>query len=219
MHIRHSEHSENSNIHALQIYNIPTNSINVISHLYIHTWCSEPLGSSYITSTPSTCHFMKSTQRHYSVAHTYMTFRTFGEFMYYIHSKYMSSHKMQCKLVEYHYTYVFCPIPENICLLIRLAWNHFPNHATYHYAMHTLVLFSSFFARKAITPGLVSDARSYNFLDLHLLCLHGYNLETCSAFMIYYASAPTLYVLCVHTISHANHLISYSFHKLLSKHA
>jgi hypothetical protein len=82
MHIRHSEPLENSNIHALQIYNIPTNSINVISQSHIHTWHSEPLGNSCITSTPNICHLMKSTQRHCSNAHAYMTFQTFWEFMY-----------------------------------------------------------------------------------------------------------------------------------------
>jgi hypothetical protein len=35
----------NSNIHALQIYNIPNNSTNVISRSYMHTWQSESWGT------------------------------------------------------------------------------------------------------------------------------------------------------------------------------
>jgi hypothetical protein len=105
------------------------------------------------------------------------------EFMYYIHYKYMPSHR-QCKLVEYQYTYAFHPILENICILICLAWNPFSNHATNHHAMYALVLISCFFACKATTRGFVFYARSYNFLDFHMLCLQGSNPRTCSAFMI-----------------------------------
>lgn len=84
----------------------------------------------------------------------------------------------KCKLVEYHYTYVLRPIPENICILIHLAWNHFPNHATHHHAMHALVLFSCFFACKASILGLVYVARSINFLVLHLFWSQEHQLSS-----------------------------------------
>jgi len=74
MHIRYSGPLGNSNIHALQIYNVSINSFNVILQSYVHTWHSRPLGNSCITSSLDICHLMKSTQRHYSVTHAYMTF-------------------------------------------------------------------------------------------------------------------------------------------------
>jgi len=126
---------------------------------------------------------MKSTQCHYSVTYAYMTFQTFREFMYYIHYKYMPSHR-QCKLVEYQYTYAFRPILENICILICLAWNPFSNHATNHHAMYALVLISCFFACKASTRGFVFYARSYNFLDFHMLCLQAQDLFSIHDFVM-----------------------------------
>jgi hypothetical protein len=170
---------------------------------------------------------------------------------------YMSSYKMQCKLVEYKYTYAPRPIPMNICILIRLAPNPYPSQIIHHNALHALCFVSCFFACKATTPGLVSDARSYNFLDLHLFHPWGFNPRgsfwiqelqltsaksynsldlqflrptattiwtyTCSTHeaptprliqhtWFRYASGPTLSVLCVHVISHANHHNSCSVH-------
>jgi hypothetical protein len=75
---------------------------------------------------------------------------------------------MQYKLVGYHYTYVPRPIPENIGIPIRLAHITMSNQLIHHNAMHALYFVSYFFACKATTLGLVFDARSYNFLDLHL---------------------------------------------------
>jgi hypothetical protein len=83
----------------------------------------------------------------------------------------------KCKLVKYHYTYVFCPILENICILIRLAWNPFPNHATHHHDMHALVLFSCFFASR---HQLV--ARRINFLALHLFWSQEHQVSSLTVF-------------------------------------
>jgi hypothetical protein len=61
----------------------------------MHAWHSKPLGNSCYTSTPNTCHLMKSNQHHILVAYAYMTFWTFGELMLYMHSKYTTLHRMQ----------------------------------------------------------------------------------------------------------------------------
>jgi hypothetical protein len=87
----------------------------------------------------------------------------------------MPSHRMQYKLVEYHYTYVRRPIPGNIGIPIRLAQSIMSNQFIHHNAMHALCFVSCFFACKATTPGLIFDARSYNFLHLHLIHPRGSN--------------------------------------------
>jgi hypothetical protein len=128
---------------------ISTNSTNVISQSYMHTWHSEPLENSCNTCTPNTCHLIE----------------------------------WKCKL-DYHYTYVFHPIPENICILICLAWN--PSSKSCHtspcYACSCYV--SLFLCRKALTPRLVSVARSINFLKLMFLMPLASTLwsYTCSAY-------------------------------------
>jgi hypothetical protein len=126
-----------------------------------------------------------------------------------------SLHLIECKyyLVESHYTYAFQPIPENICILIRLTWKHFLNHATHHHAMHgTCSIF------------LVSLPARLQPQDLFLmpraLTFWSYTCSACKASTprlniqrswFCYASAWKLSVLCVHAITHATHLISCFF--------
>jgi hypothetical protein len=70
---------------------------------------------------------------------------------------------MQSSRIEIY----LCSFPLRLIgILIRLAWNHFPNQATHLHAIHGLILFSCFFAYKASTPRLVSEVRSINSLAL-----------------------------------------------------
>jgi hypothetical protein len=61
------------------------------------------------------------------------------------HSKFMPSHGMQYKLVEYHYTYVPHPIPGNIDIPIRLAPT-ICNQIIHHNTMHAICFVSCFLA-------------------------------------------------------------------------
>jgi hypothetical protein len=48
---------------------------------------------------------------------------------------------MQCKLVKYHYTYAPCPIPGNICIIIRIAQHPYLNQVIHHNLCMLFVLF------------------------------------------------------------------------------
>jgi hypothetical protein len=69
---------------------------------------------------------------------------------------------------------MFLSHTKNMCILIRLAWNHFLKHATHHRSVYALVLFSLF------------------------LCLRGYNPRTCFWFH------ETVYSLVLHLLYHGD---------------
>jgi hypothetical protein len=212
MHTWHSEPLGNSCIPALQMYNISTNSINVISRSYMHRWHSKPLGNSCNTCTPNTCHLMKSTQCHYLDTLAYMTFRTFGKLMLYMHSKYMPSHRMQV-------------LSSRISLYIC-----FPSHIRKH--MHTNTSSIKKFSKSCHTSPWYACSCSI-FLDSLPIMLQPQDLFlmprdstfcsfTCSTYKastqglvqhswFRYASASTLSMLCVHAITHATHLMTWLF--------
>jgi len=129
----------------------------------------------------------------------------------------------KCKLVEYHYAYVFCSIPENICILICLAWNPFSKscHTSPCYACSCFIFL--FLCLQDLNPRICFSCQEHQLSSLTLVLKSG--ALTLWSYCFWYQKHQLfglrLALLVRHqpqglfsvhqTISYANHLISCFF--------